>query len=678
MPPKRAKKATAAAAKPPLDGCKISLSGTFAGMTQSAVKAKAEAVGATVSAAVTEDTTHLVATEADFKKPSAKVSKAQTLGIPIVSFEWLSLSEQNNSRQAEKDFALGTTSTTASRKRAAPAVDGTSDTEAAAPPAKMVKVEDTAPEEKKPKQERALGEGQVLKRKDTRIPIDDGCPYTNSVVYIDPDGVIYDASLNQTNASNNNNKFYRIQLLVDPRGVYRTWTRWGRVGDHGQTQVPAEGSLADAMKQFEKKFKDKSGITWANRGDNPKPSKYAFVERNYEDDSDDEDVVDDDSKGKTKADDWEPPKCTLEPAVQNLLQLIFNQQYFDNIMSDLKYDANKLPLGKLSKATITRGFQSLKDLSELLDDNTLAQSKYSMTYANAVEQLSNTFYSLIPHNFGRNRPPVIRDQGMVKKEIELLESLSDMKNAAEIMKLDKVGNYDVHPLDKQYEGLKMKEMTVLDPVTQEFAELKNYLVNTRGHTHGHNYQVENIFRIEREGEKDRFDTSAFGKLNQNRRLLWHGSRATNFGGILSQGLRIAPPEAPVNGYMFDKGIYLADMASKSANYCCSYQSGGTALLLLCEAELGNPMQELLHSSYNAASEAKQKGMISTWGKGTNGPLAWKDAECVDPSLKGVMMPDTSTKKPGSTGVVGASLLYNEFIAYDISQVRLRYLFRVKM
>lgn len=31
----------------------------------------------------------------------------------------------------------------------------------------------------------------------------------------------------------------------------------------------------------------------------------------------------------------------------------------------------------------------------------------------------------------------------------------------------------------------------------------------------------------------------------NRRLLWHGSRTTNFAGILSQGLRIAPPEAPV-------------------------------------------------------------------------------------------------------------------------------------
>ena len=50
-------------------------------------------------------------------------------------------------------------------------------------------------------------------------------------------------------------------------------------------------------------------------------------------------------------------------------------------------------------------------------------------------------------------------------------------------------------------------------------------------------------------------------------LLFHGSRISNYAGILGQGLRIAPPEAPVTGYMFGKGVYFADMSSKSANYC---------------------------------------------------------------------------------------------------------------
>lgn len=80
------------------------------------------------------------------------------------------------------------------------------------------------------------------------------------------------------------------------------------------------------------------------------------------------------------------------------------------------------------------------------------------------------------------------------------------------------------------------------------------------------YTVDQIFRIERSGENERFDKS-FAGPPRDRRLLWHGSRCTNFGGILSQGLRIAPPEAPVSGYMFGKGIYLADMSKFDTHSC---------------------------------------------------------------------------------------------------------------
>ncbi|KAJ4289291.1 hypothetical protein N0V88_007042 [Collariella sp. IMI 366227] len=735
MPPKRGKKAAPAA--PPLNGCTITLSGTFPGMTQAIVKSKAEALGASVATTVTKDTTHLVATEHDYNKPAPKITKAQTLGIPIVSLEWLTLCETNKTKEPEKNHVPGGSATNGTaqadasqpaasqtaasqtngktaafgrptRKRAEPpATDNPSDTEVA-PKAKRTKgrkaaavkaepeddedaeMQDAAPaadaqpeEEMKGKGKgKAVGEGQVAKSKDMRIPLDEGCPYVTSTVYIDDSGVIFDASLNQTNASNNNNKFYRIQLLVDAQKVYRTWTRWGRVGERGQTATPAVGTLSSAMQQFEKKFKDKSGLSWSQRGNNPKPGKYAFVERNYSEDSDDEDEANEAKPKKEKAEGWEPPKCTLQPAIQDLMKLIFNQQYFANTMTELNYDAKKLPLGKLSKATITRGFQALKDLSALIDAPNTAVD-YGISYTHAVEQLSNSFYSLIPHAFGRDRPPIIRDQAMLKREIELLESLSDMKDAALIMKLDKSLEDDVHPLDKQFQGLNMKEMTPLDADGQEFSLLQNYLNESRGLTHGHKYEVEAIFRIERDGEFERFEKSEYGKMGQNRRLLWHGSRCTNFGGILSQGLRIAPPEAPVSGYMFGKGIYLADMSSKSANYCCAGISGGTALLLLCEAELGSPMQELIHASYNAGEDAKKKNMVATWGQGRTGPSKWKDAKVVHPDLAGVMMltedfkPDMSVA-PGDTKIPNASLYYNEYIAYDVQQVKLRYLLRVNM
>ena len=71
----------------------------------------------------------------------------------------------------------------------------------------------------------------------------------------------------------------------------------------------------------------------------------------------------------------------------------------------------------------------------------------------------------------------------------------------------------------------------------------------------------------RKFESDNWAKAGYDTMDGHRMLLWHGSRSTNFAGtigfvifllffrsycavitgILSQGLRIAPPEAPVNG-----------------------------------------------------------------------------------------------------------------------------------
>lgn len=432
-----------------------------------------------------------------------------------------------------------------------------------------------------------------------------------------------------------------MQILRDAGNTYKTWTRWGRVGEAGQNAILGDGSLGSAIKFFEKKFRDKAGLPWEKRGDDPKPGKYAFVERSYNPDSEDEDDGDDDDKAVKKEGGEEGeskvPECTLEKPVEELMRLIFNQEYFQATMSSLNYDSNKLPLGKLSKATITRGFQQLKDLAALMDDPSLAASRWNMALGMATEHLSNTYYSLIPHAFGRHRPPVISSDEQLKREIELLESLSDMKDAADIMKIDRKTAHTMHPQDRQFQSLGMEEMTPIDSASSEFAALDKYLAGSRGSTHHYSYKVQNIFRIERRGETSRFSASKFASIPSDRRLLWHGSRCTNFGGILSQGLRIAPPEAPATGYMFGKGIYLADLSTKSAGYCASENSGGHALLLLCEAELGDPMQRLQHANCDADAEAAEKGMVSTWGMGSMGPSQWMDAGAVHDSLKGIRM-----------------------------------------
>ncbi|RPB24269.1 PARP-domain-containing protein [Terfezia boudieri ATCC MYA-4762] len=511
-------------------------------------------------------------------------------------------------------------------------------------------------------------------------------------VYVDAQGVIYDGSLNQTDIRKNSNKFYYVQLLErKPKGGFAAWTRWGRVGEEGQMAMAAGkgSSLSVARAAFEKKFKDKTGLTWEMRFDTPRNGKYTYVLKNYaasdDEDSDEEDA---DAKGKGKGkekkeeEDKPMPDSKLAASIQSLMALIFNSSFMQQQMLAMSYDAAKLPLGKLSKTTINQGFLALKAIGELMNDASLAQTQYGMAVNQVYINLTNRYYSVIPHAFGRSVPPVINSPQMLKREVELIESLGDMKIATEVLKdtskvvLDKAGNR-INPIDKQYESLNLNEATPLDKSSQEYLNLAAYLQKTHGKTHYLKLTVEDIFRIERAGETQRFTDAGYDKLaNDNRYLLWHGSRVTNFAGILSQGLRIAPPEAPVNGYMFGKGIYLADMVTKSANYCCATQSNNTGLLMLCEAQLGDPMYELTHSDYLAAENSKKAGALATKGKGRTAPLEWMDAGCVSEGLKGVKMPDVKVDT-GDVDERGLYLQYNEYIVYNVAQVKIRYLFRCK-
>ncbi|KAI1456862.1 PARP-domain-containing protein [Annulohypoxylon moriforme] len=644
----------------PLSGCVVSMSGALPGRrTQAGIdRDYLQVLGATLSKEVTSTTTHLVSSEAYYRSRFTKVQQARSYGIPIVTFYWLEDSLKNNKRMSEEEYLFGTSSAESieenRRKRQEPSDN---DNPGAESSSKRVKSTEAKPTKEEPR----IGEAQIAKTRDVTVPLDDGAQkdLPGYEVYIDEDGMIYDASLNIACNRDNMNKFYRIQVLRSIDDKFYCRIRWGRVGVRGTTKVLGNGGESEACGQFTLKFQDKTGLSWVNRAHPPRPKKYIFIERSY-------DVE------RKKGEDQVELQSRLAKPVQELMNLIFNQQYFAATMAELNYNATTLPLGKLSKTTITRGYEALTNLSALLDNQSLATTKYKTTFDSAAEELSNLYFSLIPHVFGRNKPPVITDQALLKKEIELLESLSDMKDAALLMETEEEKE-KLHETDQQFNSLGLDEMTPLDSDSQEYLELKNLLLSTQGSTHKIKYEVSQIFRVSRKGEKERLE--AFVNPPQVRRLLWHGSRCTNFGGILSQGLRIAPPEAPASGYMFGKGVYLADASSKSANYCYPRVSNGHALLLLCEAELGSLVQAAVGAAPLAAFTAQKSGFLSTWGQGQNGPRAWKDGGYIHPSLTGVQVPDTQGMHP--TGAPSV-LMYNEYICYNVAQVRLRYLFRVRM
>ncbi|EPS95706.1 hypothetical protein FOMPIDRAFT_1038418 [Fomitopsis schrenkii] len=519
----------------------------------------------------------------------------------------------------------------------------------------------------------------VLKRGAAPVDPCSGWVDTHQVLST-PEG-IWDATLNQTDIGKNANKFYVIQVL-HPLGNDNNctlFTRWGRVGENGQQQKKGGMSAAAAVSAFKAQFKAKAAVNWEQRhGMVAKKGKYQWIGNQDEE----PEAKADKSEGSSKKEEPEQiPDSTLPDEIQTLCRLIFNAKLIDATLSSMNYDANKLPLGKLAKSTILNGFAALKILSEVISQPDGDAAKQHGGFRTAVEDLTGRYYSIIPHVFGRNRPTIIADMRLLKKELELVDALGDMEVASKLISSSvpkDAGGRPLNPLDHNFLSLNLSKMEPVARSSTEFGALAAYTRDTHGATHSHyQVQVQHAFRVERQPETDAWMKAGNDNLADGERLLlWHGSRSTNFAGILKQGLRIAPPEAPVTGYMFGKGVYFADVMSKSANYCHAYLSDNTGVLLLCEVA-AKPFFEQHDANYSADQACKAAGARCTKGLGRTQPADWQDAgdALENDALQGVHMP----KGPGQDvpGFQGY-LQYNEYIVYDTSQVRLRYLLMVKM
>lgn len=221
----------------------------------------------------------------------------------------------------------------------------------------------------------------------------------------------------------------------------------------------------------------------------------------------------------------------LSDPIYQLMQMLFDLKHVQNMKISCDLDVKQLPLGKISPEQIQDAMIVLSEISNKIKLNSsLAQMRNS----------SNKFYTLIPHGFGVKRPPIIDSIETVNEKNGMLEDLLNMNLIYEFFD----GNNDkCNPLDACY--YKMK--TRIEPVNKYsdvYLKIWSVVKNTHGPTHDtFTYEVVEVFEVKRDEQEDRFQKYAH---LTNRQLLWHGSRHTNFVSILSNGLKIAPPEAPCN------------------------------------------------------------------------------------------------------------------------------------
>ncbi|KAH3770057.1 poly [ADP-ribose] polymerase 2-like [Dreissena polymorpha] len=485
-----------------------------------------------------------------------------------------------------------------------------------------------------------------------KAPVDTECPLLGKAHVFYEGSDVYDCMLNQTNVSNNNNKYFLIQLLEeDSSKNYYTWFRWGRVGYSGQNNLVRCGpNLEAAKKQFMKKFQDKTKNEWANRKKFVKvPGKYDMLEMDYTAKGLDETDAPDLKKTKSNV---KVPDSKLDKRLQSLIDLICDIKTMEEAVLEMQYDAKKAPLGKLTKDQIKAGYAALKKIDACVEKK---------DFGSALTQACDEFYTRIPHDFGMRPPTKITTKQEVKNKIALLEALDDIEIA---IKMLKEGDMSENPVDRHYHALKC-DMEPVDATSEEYTMINQYLQNTHATTHNqYSMKILDMFCLDKHGEAKQFNDVG------NRLLLWHGSRLTNWVGILSQGLRIAPPEAPVTGYMFGKGVYFADMSSKSANYCFATKTKNVGLLLLCDVALGNT-NDLLAADYSA--HKLPAGKHSVKGAGSIGP----DPSHTTKTPEGALVPWGKPKNTGVKNPSGYTLNYNEFIVYDTRQIRMKYLLKVQ-
>ncbi|KAM8867700.1 protein mono-ADP-ribosyltransferase PARP3 [Synchiropus picturatus] len=463
----------------------------------------------------------------------------------------------------------------------------------------------------------------------------------------------YDCMLNQTNIGNNNNKFYVIQVLKDQKSFY-TWNRWGRVGEKGQSKLSPFDNVANAIKDFEKKFKDKTQNNWNDRENFVShPRKYTLIE--VDGDEDAEVKVDSvDGKVSTAAREYLP--CTLDKATQKLIELIFNNDMFKEVMEHMNLDIKKMPLGKLSKMQIAKGFEVLEEIEAAMNQKSNAAK---------LEELSSKFFTTIPHNFGRRIPPTIKTVEVVRSKKEMLLILADieiaqtLKTETEKAQEGKVETVP-HPLDQDYTSLKC-QLTLMDRSTEIFKIIEKYLTQTA--CAYNKTKIVNVWEVDRELEGDRFLEH---EEMENRRLLWHGTNIAVVAAILKSGLRIMPH----SGGRVGRGIYFASENAKSAGYVRT--SKNTGVMFLSEVALG---KEYTITRDNSSLKKAPNGFDSVVARGSWEPdptqdtfITLENKQVAVPQGKAIAQPQYSDSHFSNS----------EYLIYKESQCRLRYLLELHM
>jgi len=363
-----------------------------------------------------------------------------------------------------------------------------------------------------------------------------------------------------TDLVDNHNKFYMVEIWPADGGLVRFRASWGRVGAKAQISEKLVDRYAVDRQIAEKLRKG------YRRVDLHRPDVEIAPEAEGEE---------------------APPP--LDPKVAQLVGWIFAEAG-EHIRSFLAVEVEAL-----SQAQIAEGRRLLSQAQQeyaAYQSGQSARQKESLTAT--VQAYYNVVPTKLPARFDREQLVLEFCKQFSEQEDRLLQ----LEAAIATIKVQRQ-----HPGFNPYEALGAT-LTPLSSDEQAHRSLVEYVNRTQ--VHGYGLKIGDVFEVVIPEERKTYMENKRGVFR--RELLFHGTRNQNVRHILRQGLIC--PSTPSNGRMLGNGIYLANKASKSANYCLSSRPSVPNMLLVVEAALGNsyvaPETMLLNGP--------PPGYDSVWGK----------------------------------------------------------------
>ncbi|ELP93921.1 poly ADP-ribose polymerase, putative, partial [Entamoeba invadens IP1] len=358
-------------------------------------------------------------------------------------------------------------------------------------------------------------------------------------VYYEDDPVygwtVYNVVLSKTDMDTGANSVYNMQIAGNGTKRYHMIWQWGRIGS-SLKETTRQGTIDEMKKEWETKFEECTGNRWADRTNFQKKGGRYFMQAldTGKDDADAKKTMSAEAKKKIEEKKIEIQKRAsefkLDARVARLIKMIFDKGMMTATLKSAGLNVANMPLGKIKIEQMKEAMKVLSKLSDVISKDSELDEKMKEVMK---KDLTAKYYTYVPHVLTAGEMRLIDTDEKIKTELKLVETMCDVGEAMKLMEEDEGMNFDEQAETfSHYQQLKTK-ITALDKTSDRYHLLEEFFINNQEtNSYRKPTSIVDIFEIDRENEKQRFEPFS---TDANRQLLYHGSRLTNFVGILSTG-----------------------------------------------------------------------------------------------------------------------------------------------